>query len=159
VSALDPSAPGLPLAGGGGGGGGGIHPGTFFPEVIALPIVGGDLEPQDGDPWFDVGAYSLTPSAHEIPGADTTTVSFTAIGQTTRSGLYGDLRLYDLTHSAVLAGMSFNGAGWSSGTGVVTMPPGAALLMVQARARAPGGVLVGDFFNLRGAHLHIVNTF
>jgi hypothetical protein len=144
--------------GGGGGGGGGIPPGTFFPETITLPIVGGDLEPQPGDPWFVVGAISFVPTAHTIPGAASTTFSFTGIGQTTRLGLYGDLDLYDLANTTSLGTMSLEGPGWYGGAVVVT-PTTPTTLLLRARARPVGAAAPGDFFNLRGATLGITNTF
>lgn len=143
---------------GGGGGGGGIPPGTYFPETITLPIVGGDLEPQPGDPWFVVGAISFVPSAHTIPGAASTAFSFTGIGQTTRLGLYGDLDLYDLANTTSLGSMSIEGPGWYGGVVVVT-PTTPTTLLLRARARPAVAAAQGDFFNLRGATLGITNTF
>lgn len=142
------------------GGAGGIPPGTHFTTPVPFNLATPDLTVQGGDPWFDMGVMSVVPSALSVPGA-TTTASFTAMGQVTRGGglLFGDVRLYDMTNAVTLAGMSLSDNFYNGGTGVVTLPGGPFIAVVQARLRVPSGALPGDVFNLRGAVLTISNTF
>ncbi len=107
-----------------------------------------------------VGNFSLDPANYAL-GSTTREIRFSAIGFVTNSATAGEVRLFNLTDSAIVSTLGFTGVPETTPTrkqsGVLALP--AAEKMYEVRIRVTGGTPPTDKVFAMWAGLQIDNLF